>query len=64
MAVYVKKLNWFTPVYMALISPLLKWVIYPAMMKGVRRRWEEAFPAGAGGHISPAPANRSASRAA
>jgi hypothetical protein len=43
-AVYVKKLNWFTPVYMALISPLLKWVIYPAMMKGVRRRWEQVFP--------------------
>src|SRR5215467_4849042 len=48
-AVYVKKLNWFTPIYMALISPLLKWIIYPAMMKGVRRRWEKTFPAGAGG---------------
>jgi hypothetical protein len=64
LAVYVKKLNWFTPVYMALISPLLKWVIYPAMTKGVRRRWEEEFPAGAGGQISPAPESRSASRAA
>lgn len=50
-AVYVKKLNWFTPVYMALISPLLKWIIYPAMLRGVRRRWEKAFPAGAGGQI-------------
>jgi hypothetical protein len=48
-AVYVKKLNWFTPVYMALISPLLKWIIYPAMLRGVRRRWEKTFPAGAGG---------------
>jgi hypothetical protein len=48
-AVYVKKLNWFTPIYMALISPLLKWIIYPAMMKGVRRSWEKTFPAGAGG---------------
>jgi uncharacterized protein DUF2867 len=45
-AVYVKKLNWFTPIYMALISPLLKWIIYPAMMNGVRRRWEKTFPAG------------------
>jgi hypothetical protein len=43
-AVYVKKLNWFTPVYMALISPLLKWIIYPAMLRGVRRRWEKTFP--------------------
>jgi hypothetical protein len=49
-AVYVKKLNWFTPIYMALISPLVKWIIYPAMMKGVRRRWEDAFPAAADGH--------------
>jgi hypothetical protein len=48
-AVYVKKLNRFTPIYMSLISPLLKWVIYPAMMKGVKRRWEDTFPAGAGG---------------
>jgi hypothetical protein len=45
-AVYVKKLNWFTPVYMALVSPLLKWIIYPAMLRGVRQRWEETFPGG------------------
>jgi hypothetical protein len=44
MAVYVKKLNWFTPVYMALITPMLKLIIYPSMMKGVKRRWERAFP--------------------
>jgi hypothetical protein len=43
-AVYVKKLNWFTPIYMTLISPFLKWIIYPSMLKGVRRRWEKAFP--------------------
>lgn len=44
-AVYVKRLNWFTPIYMALISPVLKWIIYPAMLKGVRQRWETTFPA-------------------
>jgi hypothetical protein len=43
-AVYVKKLNWFTPIYMALISPLLKCIIYPAMLRGVRRQWEKTFP--------------------
>jgi Protein of unknown function (DUF2867) len=48
-AVYVKKLNWFTPIYMALITPALKWLIYPAMMKGVKRRWEQAFPNAGGG---------------
>jgi hypothetical protein len=45
-AVYVKKLNWFTPIYMAIISPFLKWIIYPSMFEGVRQRWQEAFPAG------------------
>ena len=43
-AVYVKKLNWFTPVYLALVSPLLKWIVYPAMLRGVRRRWKKTFP--------------------
>jgi hypothetical protein len=47
-AVYVRKLNWFTPVYMALVSPLLEWIIYPAMLKGVRQQWEKTFPTGAG----------------
>lgn len=44
-AVYVKKLNWFTPIYMTLISPMLKWIIYPAMQKGIQQRWAQAFPA-------------------
>lgn len=48
LAVYVKRLNWFTPVYMALIAPMLKWIVYPAMIKGVRRRWEQAFPSAGG----------------
>jgi hypothetical protein len=43
LAVYVRKLNWFTPVYMTLVSPMLKWIIYPAMLSGLKRRWEEAF---------------------
>jgi hypothetical protein len=49
-AVYVKKLNWFTPIYMALITPLLKGVIYPAMLKSCRRHWERAFPVSVGRH--------------
>jgi hypothetical protein len=28
---------------MALISPLLKWIIYPQMMKGARQRRERHF---------------------
>ncbi len=42
-AVYVKKLNWRTPVYMALVSPMLNWVIYPAIKKSIKRNWEEKF---------------------
>jgi hypothetical protein len=45
LAIYVKKLNWFTPIYMALISPVLKWIVYPSMFKGVRQRWQKVFPA-------------------
>lgn len=49
LAVYVKRLNWFTPIYMALISPMLKWVIYPSMENGVKRRWAREFPPAPGG---------------
>jgi hypothetical protein len=42
LAVYVQRRNWFTPVYMAAISPMLNWVIYPAMLRGARRRWDES----------------------
>lgn len=43
-AIYVKKLNWRTPIYMTLISPMLKWVIYPAMRKSIQENWKKAFP--------------------
>lgn len=41
-AVYVRKLNWFTPIYMALVTPMLKWIIYPALNKSVIRNWNDA----------------------
>ena len=44
-AIYVKKLNWRTPIYMALVSPILNWVIYPAVKKTIKRNWEERFSA-------------------
>ena len=62
-AVYVKKLNWFTPIYMALITPMLKWIIYPAMLKGVKRRWEQAFPNAGGGQGVADAARRQAGQA-
>lgn len=42
-AVYVKKINWRTPIYMALVSPMLKWIIYPAIKKTLKRNWEAKF---------------------
>ncbi len=42
-AIYVKKLNWRTPIYMTLVSPVLTWIIYPAMKKTIQRNWDERF---------------------
>jgi len=49
-AIYVKKLNWRTPIYMSLVSPVLKWIIYPAVKKSIKRNWSERF---AGAAVSP-----------
>lgn len=43
-AVYVKNLNWRTPIYMTLVSPVLKNIIYPAIDKSIRQNWEREFP--------------------
>ena len=43
-AVYVKNLNWRTPIYMTLVSPVLKWVIYPAIGRSIKKNWETTFP--------------------
>jgi hypothetical protein len=44
-AVYVKNLNWRTPIYMMLVSPMLKWIIYPAIGRSIRQNWARSFPA-------------------
>lgn len=44
LAVYVRKLGWFTPVYMAAIRPFRYLVVYPSMIEGMRRRWAERYP--------------------
>jgi len=38
-AVYVAKAGWITPIYMALIDPFRKWIVYPAVLKNVRATW-------------------------
>ena len=42
LAVYVGNAGWITPVYMALIDPFRRWIIYPAMLKNIRAIWAEA----------------------
>lgn len=54
LAVYVQRLNWFTPIYLALITPILQWIVYPAMLKSIRHRWEQAFPRHGGQGVADA----------
>jgi Protein of unknown function (DUF2867) len=39
-AVYVRPRTWITPLYMGLIDPFRKWIIYPAMLRTIRATWE------------------------
>jgi hypothetical protein len=43
-AVYVKPASWLTPVYMALIEPFRRLIVYPAMLARVRRAWIARYP--------------------
>lgn len=40
MAVYVKPKGLFGRAYMAAIKPFRLWIVYPAMMRAVRRSWK------------------------
>ena len=42
-AVYVRSVSRFTPVYMALIDPFRKLVVYPSLLRSVRTSWNESF---------------------
>jgi hypothetical protein len=39
-AVYVCPRTWITPLYMSLIDPFRRWVIYPALLKKIRADWD------------------------
>jgi len=41
--VYVRNVGRFTPVYMALIDPFRKLVVYPSLLRAVRAKWNQAF---------------------
>jgi hypothetical protein len=42
-AIYVRKRGWIMPVYMALIDPFRRWVVYPAILRQIESNWTEAF---------------------
>ena len=37
--IYVKSTSWLTPIYMALIEPFRRFLVYPAMLVRLRRAW-------------------------
>jgi hypothetical protein len=41
--VYVRNVGRFTPVYMALIDPFRKLVVYPSLLRTVRTSWNRTF---------------------
>jgi len=41
--VYVRSVSRFTPIYMALIDPFRKLVVYPSLLRTVRAKWNKAF---------------------
>ena len=42
-AVYVRRVSRFTPIYMALIDPFRKLVIYPSLLRAVLGNWNKTF---------------------
>jgi hypothetical protein len=45
-AVYVCNVSRFTPIYMALIDPFRKLIVYPSLLRSVRANWNEVFGTG------------------
>jgi len=41
--VYVESVSRFTPVYMALVDPIRKLIVYPSLLRSVRGSWNQAF---------------------
>ena len=42
-SVYVRSVGRFTPVYMALIDPFRKLLVYPSLLRTVRATWNQTF---------------------
>jgi hypothetical protein len=42
-AVYVRSVSRFTPIYMAMIDPFRKLIVYPSLLRTVRTTWDRTF---------------------
>ena len=42
-AVYVKNVSRLTPIYMTLIDPVRRLIVYPSLLRSVQVRWDQAF---------------------
>jgi len=44
-AVYVRNVSRFTPLYMSLIDPFRKHIVYPSLLRAIRTTWDRTFGA-------------------
>jgi len=44
--VYVRRVGRLTPVYMAVIGPFRRWIVYPSLLRSVRTAWIHTFGPG------------------
>jgi hypothetical protein len=42
-AVYVKDVGLLTPIYMTLIDPFRRLIVYPSLLRSIQARWDQAF---------------------
>ena len=42
-AIYVKRVSWLTPGYMACIDPFRRFLVYPAVIKRLQQSWRKAY---------------------
>ncbi len=42
-AIYVKPVGWLTPIYMALIDPFRRFIVYPSLIRRTQAAWARAY---------------------
>ncbi|MCG3773996.1 MAG: hypothetical protein JW395_0813 [Nitrospira sp.] len=42
-AIYVKNTSWFTPLYLALIDPFRRFIVYPVLIHDLEQAWSDLY---------------------